>query len=161
MQARLTTLVRSVGMLLALASTALAQGTGEITGTITDTSGGIVPGASVSVTNMATGAARHVISNDAGVYSVPALPPATYTVVVELQGFQIQTRRNLLLQVQQVARADFTLEAGAVKESIEVTGRAALLATEDSTVGHKNGTALSTKHDSIRRMPWRVITAPL
>ena len=59
----------------------------------------------------------------------------TYTVVVELQGFQTQTRRDLILQVQQVARADFTLEAGAVAESIEVAGGAALLATEDSTVG--------------------------
>src|SRR5262245_3720720 len=135
MQASLTILWRSVAMLLALASIALAQGTGEITGTITDTTGGVVPGASVSVTNVATGAARHVISNEAGVYSVPALPPATYTVIVELAGFQTQTRRSLLLQVQQVARADFALEAGAVQESIEVTGGAALLATEDSTVG--------------------------
>jgi hypothetical protein len=99
MQAGLTTLARSVGMFLALASTALAQGTGEITGTITDTTGGVVPGASISVTNTATGAARHVTSNEAGVYSIPALPPATYTVVVELQGFQTQTRRNLVLQV--------------------------------------------------------------
>ena len=135
MQAGLTTLVRSVAMLLALASIAFAQGTGEITGTITDTTGGVVPGASVRVTNVATGATRHVTSNEAGVYSVPALPPATYTVIVELQGFQTQTRRSLLLQVQQVARADFAIEAGAVQESIEVTGGAALLATEDSTVG--------------------------
>jgi hypothetical protein len=135
MQASLTTLGRSVAMLLALASIALAQGTGEITGTITDATGGVVPGASVRVTNVATGAARHVISNEAGVYSVPALPPATYTVIVELQGFQTQTRSSLLLQVQQVARADFALQAGAVQESIEVTGGAALLATEDSTVG--------------------------
>ena len=50
-------------------------------------------------------------------------------------GVSQQTRRDLVLQVQQVARADFTLEAGVVSESIEVTGRAALLATEDSTVG--------------------------
>ena len=135
MQAGFTTLGRSLGMLLAVASVALAQGTGEITGTITDATGGVVPGVSVSVTNVATGAARHATSNEAGVYSVPALPPATYTVVVELQGFQTQTRRNLELQVQQVARADFELETGAVKESVEVTGGAALLATEDSTVG--------------------------
>ena len=135
MQAGLTTLGRSVAMLLALASIAFAQGTGEITGTITDTTGGVVPGASVRVTNVATGATRHVTSNEAGVYSIPALPPATYTVIVELQGFQTQTRRSLVLQVQQVARADFAIEAGAVQESIEVTGGAALLATEDSTVG--------------------------
>src|SRR5829696_7704975 len=104
MQVVLTTLARSVLMLLTLAPLALAQGTGEITGTITDATGSIVPGASVRVTNTATGAERNAISNEAGVYSVPALPPATYAVVVELQGFQTQTRRELVLQVQQVAR---------------------------------------------------------
>ena len=135
MQAVLNTLARSVGLLLTLAPLAIAQGTGEITGTITDATGGIVPGASVTVTNAATGAQRHATSNEAGVYSVPALSPATYTVVVELQGFQTQTRRDLVLQVQQVARADFALETGTVTESVEVTGGAALLATEDSTVG--------------------------
>ncbi len=135
MQAGLNLLGRSVGLLLACAAIALAQGTGEITGTIADATGGVVPGASVTVSNAATGAARHAISNDAGVYSVPALPPGTYSVVVELQGFGTQTRRDLVLQVQQVARADFSLAAGAVNESLEVTGGAAPLATEDSTVG--------------------------
>ncbi len=135
MKAGLTTLARSIVLLLALGTAAFAQGTGEITGTVTDTTGSIVPGASVTVTNTATGAARHGVSNDAGVYSVPALSPGSYTVVVELQGFRTQTRRDMVLQVQQVARADFTLEAGVVSESIEVTGGAALLATEDSTVG--------------------------
>lgn len=124
-----------VAVLLAVAADALAQGMGEITGTITDASGGIVPGATVTVTNDATGAARHAVSNEAGVYSAPALPPGTYTVAVELTGFQAQTRRGLVLQVQQVARADFRLSAGTVAESVEVVAGAALLATEDTTVG--------------------------
>ena len=135
MQAGLTTLARSVVLMLACSTTAHAQGTGEITGTITDTTGGVMPGASSTVTNAATDAARHAISNEPGVYSVPALSPGTYTIAVELQGFRTQNRRDLLLQVQQVARADFSLEAGAVNESIEVTGGAAPLATEDITVG--------------------------
>jgi hypothetical protein len=129
-----TTVVRFALLLLLTAADALAQGTGEITGTISDSSGAVVPGVSVTVTNEATGAERHAITNDAGVYSAPALPPGSYTLVVALQGFQSQTR-TLVLQVQQFARADFKLGLGTVSESLEVVGGAALLATEDSTVG--------------------------
>ena len=158
MQAGLTTLARSVVLLLVLATAVFAQGTGEITGTVTDATGGIVPGASVTVTNTATGAARHGVSNDAGVYSVPALSPGSYTVVVELQGFRTQTRRDMVLQVQQVARADFTLEAGAVSESIEVTGGAALLAHRgqhrrpgDRQQAHRRAPAQRSKLPPARR----------
>ncbi len=124
-------------VLLALfaAGTARAQGTGEITGTIVDETRGVMPGAAVTVTNDATGAVRNAVTNESGIYSVPALPPGTYTVVAELPGFQSRTRHDLVLQVQQVARVDFTLTTGTVTESVEVVGRTALLATEDSTVG--------------------------
>src|SRR5918995_6590252 len=100
MHARLVTFVGSLTLLLAMATPAAAQGSGEITGTITDASGGVIPGATVVLTNTETGAVRHGVSNDAGVYSMPALPPGNYTIAVELQGFQGQTRENLVLQVQ-------------------------------------------------------------
>ena len=135
MHARIVTFVGSLALLLAMANPAGAQGSGEITGTITDASGGLIPGATVGLTNTETGAVRHGVSNGAGVYSMPALPPGNYTIVVELEGFQSQTRENLVLQVQQVARADFALQPGNVTESVVVTGGAALLSTEDSTVG--------------------------
>jgi len=122
-------------LLLIPASAARAQGTGEITGTIVDNSGGVMPGVSVTVTTTATGALRSTVTNASGIYSVPALPPGTYTVVAALQGFQSQTRRDLLLQVQQVARVDFTLGIGTLAESVEVSAGTALLSTEDSTVG--------------------------
>jgi hypothetical protein len=122
-------------VLLTTTADAFAQATGEITGTITDSSRSVVPGATVTVTNESTGTLRHAISNEAGVYAAPALPPGSYTVVVELQGFQTITRRNLVLQVQQVARADFELDASTVSESVDVVGGPALLATEDTTVG--------------------------
>jgi hypothetical protein len=117
------------------ATAALAQGTGEITGTILDETRGVMPGVSVTVTNDATGAVRSAVTNESGIYSIPALPPGTYTVLAELPGFQSRTRSNLILQVQQIARVDFSLSAGTVTESVEVVGRTALLATEDSTVG--------------------------
>ncbi|MBA2355373.1 MAG: TonB-dependent receptor, partial [Acidobacteria bacterium] len=129
------TLVGSLVLVLIAAAGVRAQGAGEITGTIVDSTGGVMPGVTVTITNTATGALRNSVTNDAGIYSVPALSPGTYTIAAELQGFQAQTRSNLTLQVQQVARVDFTLSTGTVSESVEVTGGTALLATEDSTVG--------------------------
>lgn len=130
-----TLMSRLLLLVLLAASTVHAQGAGEITGTIVDDTGGVMPGVTVTVTNTATGAVRNSVTNESGIYSVPALPPGTYTVGAELQGFQTQTRTNLVLQVQQVARADFTLNTGTVTESVEVTGGTALLSTSDSTVG--------------------------
>lgn len=129
------TAVWFVVLLSMVAASAFAQGVAEITGTIQDATRGVLPGVSVTVTNEATNAERHAVSNSDGNYAFPALPPGRYTVALALEGFQTQTRRNIVLQVQQVARLDFTLEAGAVTESVEVTAGAALLATEDSTVG--------------------------
>jgi hypothetical protein len=122
--------------LSAVSLQAFGQGsTGEITGTVRDATDALVPGATVVITNEATGATRRATTNEAGIYVVPALPPATYTVTVEHTGFQSQTRRDVLLQVQQIARADFSMRLGQVAEAVEVTGMAPLLATEDTTVG--------------------------
>jgi hypothetical protein len=122
-------------MLLMVTVSVFAQGVAEITGTIRDSTGGVLPGVSVTITSTATNAQRHAVTNSDGVYDLPALSPGAYTVAAELEGFQAQTRRGVVLQVQQVARIDFTLDTGAVTESVEVTGGASLLATEDSTVG--------------------------
>lgn len=113
-----------------------AQGpTGEIDGIVTDPSGSTIAGVAVSVSDPATGSTRTTRSNVSGFYSFPALPPATYRVSVEANGFQKQIRSGILLQVQQVARADFQLTLGAVTQAIEVTATAALLSSDDATVG--------------------------
>ena len=109
--------------------------TGDITGTISDATGAAVAGASITLTNNATGAERHVVSNDAGVYSLPALPPGNYSLRVETRGFRTEQRRDIQLQVGQVARLDFALQVGNVSETIEVAGGAPILETEDSTIG--------------------------
>ncbi len=124
-----------VSALLFLGVNALAQTYGEITGEIRDQSGSVVSGALVTVTNRATGAARAVPSNDAGIYSFPSLLPGSYDVKVEMKGFRTFTQTNIELQVQQVARIDFALQVGQVSEVVEVSSSAQLLSTEDSTVG--------------------------
>jgi hypothetical protein len=118
------------------ASLVYAQGpTGEIDGIVTDPSGSGIQGAEVVVSDPATGATRTTRSNTSGFYSFPALPPATYRVSVDAKGFQKEIRSGILIQVQQVARADFQLNIGAVTQALEVTATAELLSSDDATVG--------------------------
>lgn len=111
------------------------QTLGEIVGEVVDSSGAVVQGASVTVTNLATNATRSVQTNEAGLYSFPSLVPGMYRVRVEMKGFKTTTRTDIELQVQQSARINFAMEVGAVTEAVEVSGTAAMLATEDATVG--------------------------
>jgi hypothetical protein len=111
-----------------------AQTAGEITGEIRDSSGGVIPGATVTVRNQSTNAIRTAVSNNAGVYSFPVLQPGTYEVKAELQGFRA-VAREVDLQVQQTARINFTLDVGQITELMEVSAQATLLTTENATVG--------------------------
>jgi hypothetical protein len=128
-------LVLSLAILRAFTLNIFAQTQGEITGVITDASGAAVPGVTVTVTNVATGATRQVISNEAGVYNFPALQPGVYNIRVEQPGFKPVTRSHVPLEIQQTARIDFSLEIGSVDQAINVEGSAPLLTTEDTTLG--------------------------
>src|SRR5258705_13974641 len=90
-------------------STALlfGQSLGGIVGEVKDATGAVIAGATVTVTNSGTNAARSMASNDAGLYSFPALVPGQYTVRVETRGFK-PVARSLEIQVQQTARVDFS-----------------------------------------------------
>lgn len=128
---------RSVCVVLAwlfLSLPGLAQTAGEITGVIRDASGAVIPGATVTARNPATNALRTAVSNNAGVYSFPALQPGTYVLKVELQGFRTISR-DVALQVQQTARIDFTLAVGELEETVLVAGVSPLLTTENATIG--------------------------
>ena len=124
-----------VCLVIALAVPIWAQTLGEIAGEVKDASGAVVPNASVTATNTGTNVARTASSNDAGLYTFPALVPGVYSVKVEASGFRPVTKTKVELQVQGSMRVDFTLEVGQVAETIEVTGAAALMTTENATVG--------------------------
>jgi hypothetical protein len=112
-----------------------SQTQGAITGEVADSSGAVIAGASVSVTNMETGVRRQVLTNTSGAYSAPSLYPGAYEVRAEMAGFQTAVRSSVQLQVQQVARIDFELGVGQVTEVLNVTGGAPLLDTESATTG--------------------------
>ncbi len=113
-----------------------SQGTnGSFTGTIRDSSGALVRGATITAVNADTGTAWHTQSNDAGLYTLPAVPPGNYSLTVELPGFKRVTSSSLTLEVGQVRRMDFNLEIGAVSESIQVSSTAGVLQTESTQLG--------------------------
>ena len=118
-----------------VAFAAFAQTGGLINGETRDPSGALIPNASVTVTNIATGVARSTITNTSGIYSFPDLTPGVYEVKVAVPGFDTVVKTNIPLQVQQTARVDFTLTVGQSTQTVEVAANAALLSTENATVG--------------------------
>jgi hypothetical protein len=126
--------VPGVVVWLFLCSAAYAQTLGTITGEVKDESGASVPGATVTAQSVATNAVRTQVSNQAGTYTFPAMPPGTYRVKAELQGFR--TVQNAVeLHVEETVRLDFKLEVGALTETAEVSAATTLIATSNATVG--------------------------
>jgi hypothetical protein len=122
--------------LLSAAHTACAQGTtGSITGTVTDSSGAIIPGATVTVTNVATNLSRTVTTSGIGTYTVTELLPGTYTVKVDKSSFSPFEEKNVTLQIDEVAQINAQLRVGSQQQTIEVTGAAPVIQTENSSIG--------------------------
>ena len=109
--------------------------TGTITGTVRDTSGAIVPGVAITVTNAHTNISFSAFSGEAGTYTIPALKAGEYVVTAELAGFKKDLRRGIVVQVNQVAVVDITLQVGEVSEIAEVTALAPLIQTQSITLG--------------------------
>ncbi|HEY4683979.1 MAG TPA: carboxypeptidase-like regulatory domain-containing protein, partial [Candidatus Acidoferrales bacterium] len=95
--------------------------TGQIVGTVTDASGGVIPGAKVTIANVDTGLKRELTTNDAGQYRAVLLPTGRYEVSVEAGGFATAKQRDIILNVGSVVQANFTMQVGAVAQTIEVT----------------------------------------
>jgi carboxypeptidase family protein/TonB-dependent receptor-like protein len=94
---------------------------GTIEGTITDDQGAILPGVTVTVTNVETGDTRVVVTNESGLYRAPLLPLGNYKVEAELQGFRKYEQSGLTLRAGQTAVVDFRLTVGTVAETVTVT----------------------------------------
>ncbi len=109
--------------------------TGTITGTITDSSGALVPSARITITNTGTSAKAEVTTGDSGNYTVPQLKPGAYIVSVAAAGFKSFEQSGIQLRVQQQARVDIVLQVGGVSESVSVTADAALVEATTSSVG--------------------------
>src|SRR5262245_46414901 len=105
-------------------------------GTASDASGALIPGVTVTATNLSTGIVTTNLTNEAGAYNFASIQSGTYKVTAELAGFQTQTYNNVVLGVSRQVRLNFTLQVGAVAQSVEVSVAADnLIATSSSSVG--------------------------
>lgn len=130
-------LVTAVMMLSMMGAQRLgAQGiTGSITGTVTDQSGAALAGATVTIREVATNALHTATTSEAGTYTVPQLPPGTYTVAITKGAFKSFRQSGIVLQIDQVAQVNAELTVGATDETVEVTSAPPALQTEESSVG--------------------------
>src|SRR5438128_2540470 len=113
-------LVLVVSSLFVATPTFAQRSTGSIRGTVRDATQSVLPGATVTVLNEETGLSRTVVTNAAGVYSVPVLPVGLYKVTAELQGFKGGSRTGVILRVADVLGIDFELGAGQISEVVTV-----------------------------------------
>ena len=124
----------SLVLVLLFTTLASAQGTGDIVGRVTDATGGVLPAVTVTATNDATKISRNTITSETGDYTFTILPIGSYTVQIELQGFQT-VNAHVDLATGDRARVDAKMSIGTVAENLTVVGEAPLLQTDTATVG--------------------------
>lgn len=130
-----------LGMLLlfvlGMAAASSAQtATGQITGVVRDSSGAVMPGVKVVVTNQQTGLTRETKTGSNGDYVIPLLPVGPYLVTGEQTGFKMAVHSDVRLTVDQIQRVDMQLAPGAITETVEVQSSAVALDTASASVGH-------------------------
>src|SRR5947209_8302316 len=120
-----------------LSTPAFAQSSNaSLGGTVSDVTGALIPGVTVTATNTGTGIVNTVLSNETGTYQFPPLQPGTYKVSGELAGFRTQTYNEVVLGISQQVRLNFTLQVGGQAQTVEVSVAAdTLIATTSASVG--------------------------
>jgi Carboxypeptidase regulatory-like domain len=108
---------------------------GSVTGVVTDPTGAVIPGAKVTLTDTSKGYAFTATSDAVGRYILRNIPPSTYQLSVGATGFKTSTRTDIVLDVGQNATVDAKLELGTTTQTVQVSGAAPLLATQDATTG--------------------------
>ena len=122
--------------IMVFCSVVFSQGSaGRILGNITDQTGAVIPGVTVTIRDVDRGTTRTVITDEAGVYNAPNLPPGTYTVRAELSGFAPVERTNVKLEVGQDVRIDAALKPGQQNELVTVEAEGSLVQTNNAELG--------------------------
>ena len=141
--------VITVAALAAPAAAVAQEARGTILGTVKDASGGVIPGATVTITNVAMGTTVTVVTNDAGLFQAPFLIPGTYRVTAELQGFT-KAGREVELRIADRLDVDLSLTSGAATETVNVIADTPLLETTNASLGNvvdsRRITTLPTPH---------------
>src|SRR5215813_4329396 len=130
-------LIVCVGLLIILVPSLMAQtaGTGALTGRVTDPTGAVVPGATITAVSLDTGQSRTVTTGEDGSYTVNLLPPGNYSVKFELVGFNTAEVPSVKVNVTETAVLDRTLEVGAQAEAVRVEAEIETIQTASSALG--------------------------
>jgi hypothetical protein len=130
-------------VVLASAGAAYSQAvSASLLGTVTDSTGAVIPGAKVTVMEANTQVSRTGQSNESGNYQFPDLPPGNYVISVEVTGFKKATQKDVALLVNSAQRVDIQLQPGELTETIEITGAPPVLQTERADTGRKLDTVV-------------------
>jgi len=145
--------MRKAELLLAVASLVLAgvflpapisaqsAATGALVGTVTDGSGGAMPGLTVTAVIPETGTKRTTTTDDSGIYRILVLPPGRYSLEFSISGFKTQVRSGIVVNVAETHTLNVVMEVGELTERVVVEASAALVQTESSTLGGVVGEA--------------------
>jgi hypothetical protein len=126
---------------------------GTITGTVSDTTDAVIPGASIVATNTQTTARYETISTETGNYTLTQMPSGTYELTVELPGFRKYVRQGISVLAATTLRIDVALEVGAASDEVTVTADAPLLRTETGELSH------NVRSDTMNDLPVLAIGA--
>jgi hypothetical protein len=116
-------------------ATAAAQSAGSVKGVVKDTTGGIIPGANVTLTSKSTQRAVQTLTNEAGTYNFPFLQPGDYTLSIDMQGFRRVVRDNVTVNLAEIVVIDAVLEVGEVTSEVTVTDIVPMVQTSSSALG--------------------------
>ncbi len=135
MTSRLTQIVLLLACATFAVQTMRGQAVAGMTGTVTDSSGAVVPNANVTVTNEATGVSAHAATSSAGTYTFTGLIPGTYDIGVEAPGFEKFVLTGIGVEVSRSATMNVTLKAGSTEQTIQVQANAIALNTTQPQIG--------------------------
>src|SRR6266568_4271105 len=132
---RLSLLLVALGLLFVIPQSASGQATATLNGVVRDSSGAVIPQATVTLHNTNTGTDREGLTNDSGLYVFVSVPPGEYVLKVTKDGFTTATQAGLHVVVNQSSTQDFTLRVGSTQQSITVEGSAVNLESANATLG--------------------------
>ena len=127
--------VIACGFAFSLCPLLYGQANGSFSGTVSDKTGSVIPGATVTATSQGTGLAREAKTDDSGHYLIPLLPVGNFTIRVNFQGFQPAEQKDIRLQVDEHREVNFTLAPASVTEKVEVSATEVAVETTTPTLG--------------------------
>ena len=135
-------------VLLVFAGQAFCQSNSSIGGSVTDATGGVLPGASITVSNIATGITQKVVTNSAGVYAVPGLPVGSYKVTAEMAGFQTQAKTDVRLEALSQLKLNFELSVASRQDVVEIS-----VATENILLESSSSIGTTLPEEKVAELP--------